>query len=487
MSQYQSCLEMLAKARKLTDPSNVSYARKIKEIDIIETDALEGFQPVEIRRRPHVDPLKKLPMEILSQICEIAVDVSDAETGPRGASHFAVVLGSVCHALRILVHQTPSLWQRVTFHESMFARKSAFWLDKLDGLSLYSVTLVWISQPEVEELAEMLEDNSPESWKCLRIECDSMDVAELCRELGHYLALSLHSFAIIDTESDFDGYSCSPGYLLTCMAPVPKTQTAGTYTRSISLRVSNIHALLVLFPYVTELQLELIQLAPSQYDFMHQILCAAPNLRSLIIDWCGYFNNELDVAPISPVPELESGDLLRHERLEILRLCKHGPEKTNPPVRLPKLQSLDLDGLSEKSVALIPSYLLETTPGASPLIRRMRLRYLHFADSRVLVKLALEGFTQTLESLEAASFPTDLSNYILYMISGPFGNLKDSIVCPRLQDLTFSRAGNLKLDSLVHIIRARLPSSNVSSSSSPTPIRTLVIDECTVIHDEALL
>ncbi|KAG9117699.1 hypothetical protein FRC07_007340, partial [Ceratobasidium sp. 392] len=96
MSQYKSCLEMLAEARQLTDPFDVFYARKTKEMDTIEADALGGFQSVEIRRRLHVDPLKKLPMEILTQICETAVDVSDVEAGPRGASHFAITLGSVC-------------------------------------------------------------------------------------------------------------------------------------------------------------------------------------------------------------------------------------------------------------------------------------------------------------------------------------------------------------------------------------------------------
>ncbi|KAG9103552.1 hypothetical protein FRC06_010037, partial [Ceratobasidium sp. 370] len=170
MSKHDRCIQMIGEARRRMSPSDASYARKTQEMDEMEAAARKGLQAAEAYRRNHVDPLKKLPLELLVDICRIVVDTMDAEAGLRGASHFAVILGSVCQSLRALVHRTPPLWQSVTFTKKRFARKSAFWLERLDGYPLYSVTLADLDRLAIPQVTATLASTCPESWRCLRIE-----------------------------------------------------------------------------------------------------------------------------------------------------------------------------------------------------------------------------------------------------------------------------------------------------------------------------
>jgi F-box/TPR repeat protein Pof3 len=485
MLKYDRCLHMLGEARRRMNPSDPSYPRKINEVAEMESAANEGLQAAETRRRSHVDPLKKLPLELLVEICKIAVESSDAETVPRGASHFAVVLGSVCRSLRAVIHQTPSLWQSVTLSEKRLARKSAFWLERLDGYPLYSVTLVDIGQQTRPQLLKILASTYPESWKSLRIEGNDSDAHPLFLAL-HACNLSLHSFSV-ECPPYTDGslplsHAFAPEEVLSDMAPVPETQNPGTYMRCLSLHVGYIDMRFITLPHVTHLEIGTNNMTSSQYGTLHHILHAAPGLRSLIFKPRNVFGGRLTYV-LEPVPELEGTEPLRAEQLKVLRIGTLGPREPNPVILFPKLEVLEVQRMPVLGSNILLDYLLGVPPEDRPPIREIRLH--HSTTTAARFKLILEAFTHTLESLDVANCGI-LDDDILESFSRPIKGTNDPLLCPRLRDINFSGTTDLTAGPLVRLIKARLPSSHVDNPDPPTPIRNLVIDSCPGVSAEAL-
>ncbi|KAG8705670.1 hypothetical protein FRC08_001522 [Ceratobasidium sp. 394] len=193
LSEREKCVKLLGEARRRMNSPDASITCQLDEMEV---DTYEDLQITEIYHRNHVNLLKKLPLELLVEVCTIAVDASDVEAGLRGASHFAVALGSVCRPLRALVHKTPSLWHCVTFTGKYFAQKSSFWLERLDGFPLFSVTLAWINLQAIPQVVETLVSTRPQLWKCLRLEGDNLDTPRLYNALRAF-GLRLHSLAIL--------------------------------------------------------------------------------------------------------------------------------------------------------------------------------------------------------------------------------------------------------------------------------------------------
>ncbi|KAG8688172.1 hypothetical protein FRC08_011588 [Ceratobasidium sp. 394] len=400
----------------------------------------------------------------------------DSEAGSRGASHFAVVLGSVCQSLRALVHRTPSLWQSVTFTKRQFARKSAFWLERLDGYPLYSVTLADIDWQAMPQIKTALTSTHPGSWRYLCIEGDSTNTNTLYKALQAF-PLSLHSLSVLCSLANSRQFNLEEA--LTYMAPVPETQEPGTYTRSISFHTGVVSANATTLPYITHLDLSTVSFVPFQHSILDQLLHAAPRLRSLIL------KPGTLVVPghrIPDIPELESPGSFCVEQLEVLRLATIGSTGTHT-FFFPKLQVLDLQHTNISNITTIFGYLLqEHSLHTRPPIREIRLN-LAFIDAPIF-KRVLETFSPTLESLEV-SYCGGLDDDFTECFSRPIPGT-DSLCCPRLRDLNFNGTGDLKAGPLVRLIKARLPSSNTNNPNPPTPIRNLIIDNCPSIDAEAL-
>ncbi|KAG8740467.1 hypothetical protein FRC10_004294 [Ceratobasidium sp. 414] len=480
MSKHDRCIQMIGEARRRMNPSDASHARKAQEMDEMEATARKGLEAAEAHRRNHVDPLKKLPLELLVEICRIAVGTSDAEAGLRGASHFAVVLGSVCQSLRALVHRTPPLWQSVTFTKKQFSRKSAFWLERLDGCPLYSVTLVDLDLSTILQATTTLASTSPGSWGCLRIEGENAD-GYIIYEALQAFPLSLHSLSVLCPLVDRQIVFHLKGALAS-MASVPETQKPGTYTRRISLCTGIVSINAAALPYITHLELSAAQLISSQYDILGQLLYAAPELRSLIIK-----PRDLLVGPaghtIPDIPELESPGSFRLEQLEVLRLAMIGPTKAHT-FSFPKLQVLDLQRILMYQATITFGYLLlGHSLHICPPIREIRLNLVPI--DALVFKRVLESFSPTLESLEV-SYCGGLDDDFMECFSQPIPGTEHPVCCPRLRDLNFNGIQDLKAGPLVRLIKARLPSSNANNPNPPTPIRNLVIDNCASVDAEAL-
>ncbi|KAG8691068.1 hypothetical protein FRC09_011740 [Ceratobasidium sp. 395] len=481
MSKHDRCIHMLGEARRRMNPVDTSYARKAQEMDEMETTAREGLQAAETYRRNHVDPLKKLPLELLVEICRIAVDASDTEAGPRGASYFAIVLGSVCQSLRALVHRTPPLWQNVVFTEKRFARKSAFWLERLDGYPLYSVALCRISRQTIPQVVNTLATTSPESWKSLRVEGGTVNDAQALYMALQAFPLSLYSFSVV-APLESQSYSFPLGATLTCISPVLDPHSQGCQPRSISLHTGSITVNTAALPYITHLEFNMSHIVPAQYNLIHQLLYAAPRLRSLIISSRG-LSIEAPCHPIPDVPELQGPGPFYVEQLEVLRIAAIGPT-ARCNFFFPKLQVLDLQHMSSASVSAVFDYLLqEYAPRTRPPIREIRLNQV--AISAPTFKKLLETFSPTLESLEV-SCCGGLDGDFMECLSRPIPGTDELVCCPRLCDINFNGTNDLKAGSLVRLIKARLPSVHANNPNPPTPIRNLMVDSCASIDSEAL-
>lgn len=474
---------MLGEARKRLKESDTSYGRRIDEVTEMESVAREGLQTLEARRRSAVDPLRKLPLELLVEICRIAVDDLDEEAAPRGASHFAVALGSVCQSLRSLVHRTPVLWQCVVFSERKLARKCAFWLERLSGHALYSLTLVDISQQSIPRLVQILAVTQPGSWRNLRIEGNSIDAYAIYSSLKS-LDFRVHSFSAEcppPTTSPSTQYPFDVEEIAGTLSPVPETQNPGTYVRRMALSVPAISTSSQLLPFVTHLELSMNTYISSRPDVLLPVLHVMPGLRTLILkqrNTYQFFSR--------PTDGLESFDapVLRLKHLEVLRTNIPGIVPGNLVLQLPKLEVLDLRNLGPADVRYLLSSIIAPSVEDRPPIREICLSRVFISPTDL--KLVLQTFTTTLESLEISKC-NELDSDILESLSRPINGAEGPLLCPRLRDIDFTGTSELKAGPLVRLIKARLLSTpDTGGTALPERIRHLTIDSCPGVDADAL-
>ncbi|KAF8606742.1 hypothetical protein BDV93DRAFT_325803 [Ceratobasidium sp. AG-I] len=479
LQKYDRCLKMLGEARKRLKESDTSYARRIDELTEMESEAREGLQTLETRRRSAVDPLQRLPLELLVEICRITVDELDDEAGPRGASHFAVVLGSVCQSLRSLVHGTPVLWQCVVLSEKKLGRKSAFWLERLSGQALHSVAVVDFTRQSIPRLIETLAVTRPDVWRNLHIEGGAIEAHTLYHALRS-LYFRVHSFSVkcppatalpIRTTYAFDVEEVAR-----VLSPVLETQKPGTYARRIALNVQAITTSYQPLPYVTHLELSMNLHASPQSEILVHTLHAMPGLRTLVFKPHNLFTHQ---HPRGTIPL--DVPLLRLEHLEVLRSSIIGTMRT---LQLPKLKTLDLQHWTPASVNILLYSIVECSPEERPAIREIRLNRLFIAAQDL--KLVLQTFTNTLESLEISK-SNQLDSSILESLSRPIDGADGPLLCPRLRDVNFTGTDELKAGPLVRLIKARLPPTpDTGGTALPERIRHITIDSCPGVEADAL-
>lgn len=482
LSKYDRCLKMLGEARKRLKESDTSYARRIDEVTEMESKAREGLITAETRRRATVDPLRKLPLELLVEICRIAVDELDNEAEPRGASHFAVVLSSVCQSLRALVHRTPVLWQCVVFSEKKLARKSAFWLERLSGQALHSVALVDISQQSIPRLVSALAATRPELWRNLRIEGNSIDTHSLYTALKP-LDFRVHSFSAECPPATAEPISRKHAFnveeIAGILSPVLETQKPGTYVRRIALNVQAITTSYQHLPHVTHLELSANSYTSPQSEILIYTLQAMPGLRVLILKPHNLF---VTMHPRGTVPPDVS--VLRLEQLEVMRVSVLGPSQARPALQLPKLETLDLQFIPSTNAQMLLNWLIGSSAEDRPAIREIRLNRLYITPS--ILKLFLQTFANALQSLEISSCglpDPDLFEFLSRPIDGADGTL----LFPRLRDIDFTGVAEVKAGPLVRLIKARLPPTpDTGGTALPERIRHLTIDSCPGVDADAL-
>ncbi|KAG9078792.1 hypothetical protein FS749_009144 [Ceratobasidium sp. UAMH 11750] len=221
------------------------------------------------------------------------------------------------------------------------------------------------------------------------------------------------------------------------------------------------------------------RLALYQYNTLYHSLHATPTLRSLTIRPHGLVLTH-PVQTLPEIPGLECQIAWGHTRLEVLWVHTIGPAQTKYMFTFPSLQIIDMQCLQAWAAVELFDSLLEFIPQGRAPIRQIRLGMI-----TVHPTLVLETFTDTLESLEISNCD-GLDDDIFESLSLPITGTEGSLLCPRLRDLNFSGIHNLKAGPLVRLIKVRLPSSNFSNPCPPTPIRNLVINDCTNIDVEAL-
>ncbi|CAE6494359.1 unnamed protein product [Rhizoctonia solani] len=451
MGKNDRCLQMVEAARKRLNPSDAGYPKRIEELAKIEQSAREA----EARRRAHVDPLRKLPLELLVDICRLVVQELDVEH-PRGASHFAITLGSVCQSLRELVHSTPWFWQSLTISERYFGRKSSFWLDRLDGQPLYSLSLVGLN-PTDSKLRPFLEATAPGSWKHLVIVGSSLHVRETY-DLVRHLDLRLHSLGIkTPPEGPMQSIQpYDPFEALSLISPPPNPQC----TRKLSLHIGTLSMSCATLPHITHLDLSFNKLISSQLEPLFYFLRTVPNLRSLIIRPANVFvNNQHPDLPA--LPDFKDLPVLRLENLEELRISTIGPLHSLTTLQFPKLQILDLQQLPVAKPAILLRYLIECDSSDKPPLRELRLSRVAMHPPLLLSLLTI--FCETLETLEVS-----------YCSALPIEALS-TLSFPRLRDVNFSGTDELRGSELVKLVK-----------NGQGMIRNVVIDACSNVNSEAL-
>ncbi|KAG8710760.1 hypothetical protein FRC11_004164 [Ceratobasidium sp. 423] len=380
----------------------------------------------------------------------------DAEH-PRGASHFAVTLGSVCRSLREMVHSTPWFWQCLTISERYFSRKSSFWLDRLDGQPLYSLSLVGIGLTDPVKLGTFLEATGPGSWRHLSIAGPGLH-AQGVFELVQSLGLRLYSLGI---KTPPDGgmqptRPYDPSDLLSLFAPSPVPQC----TRKLVLHIGTLSMSCATLPHITHLDLCFNKLISSQLEPLFYILRTAPGLRSLIIRPANVFvNNQHPDLP--PLPDFKDLPVLRLENLEELRISTIGPLQSLTTLQFPKLQVLDFQQLPVSKPAILLRYLTDCDPSDKPPLRELRLS--RVAMHAPLLLSLLTTFHETLEILEVSycsALPPDVFSTLSF---------------PKLRDVNFSGTDELRASELVKMVK-----------HGQGRIRNVVVDACPNVDAEAL-
>ncbi|CAE7204202.1 unnamed protein product [Rhizoctonia solani] len=428
MAKYDRCLQMVEAARKRLNASDPGYSKRIQELSTIEQSARQG----EARRRAHVDPLRKLPLELLVDICRLVVQEMDAEH-PRGASHFAVTLGSC-----------------LTISERYLGRKSSFWLERLDGQSLYSLSLVGVDSARIRPF---LEATGPGSWKHFSVEGSSVHVRAVCGYVRSW-DVQLRSLCIRTPPDGGRTEPLDPFDLLSVFAPLPDSR----YTRKLVLHVGTISMSCATLPHITHLDLSFNKLVSSQLEPLFYILRTVPNLQSLIIRPANVFVNNQH-PDLAPLPDFKDLPVLRLEHLEELRISTIGPLQSLTTLQFPKLKILDLQQLPVAKPAILLRYLTECAPSDRPPLRELRLS--RVAMHPPLLLDLLTTFRETLETLEVS--------YCSALSPDTFS----SLTFPSLLDVNFSGTDELRGSELVRLVKNG-------------KIRNMTIDGCPNVSVEAL-
>ncbi|CAE6539042.1 unnamed protein product [Rhizoctonia solani] len=452
MGKYDRCLQTVEAARKRLNPLDAGYSKRIEELAKVEHSAREA----EARRRAHVDPLRKLPLELLVEICRSVVQEMDMDY-PRGASHFAIVLGSVCKSLRELVHSTPCFWQSLTISERYFGRKSSFWLDRLDGQALYSLSLVGVGLVDMAKLKPFLDATRPGSWKHLSIEGSSLRTREVY-EFIRLLDLRLHSVHIqTPPENGMDPVRpYDPFELLPLFSPLPNPRCV----RKLALHVGMISMSCDALAHITHLDFSFNKLVSSQLEPLFYMLRTVPNLQSLIVRPANVFVNSQH-PDLAPLPDFGDTPVLRLEHLEELRISTIGPLQSLTILQFPKLRILDLQQLPVAKPAILLRYLTDCDPSDRPPLRELRLS--RVAMHPPLLLSLLTTFHETLETLEV-SYCSALSPDVF-----------STLTFPHLRDVNFSGTDELRGSELVRLVK-----------NGQGRIRNMVIDGCLNVDPEAL-
>ncbi|ELU42317.1 TPR_1 domain-containing protein [Rhizoctonia solani AG-1 IA] len=455
IGKHDRAVQMVEAARKRLNASDAGYQKRIEELAKVEQSAREA----EARRRAHVDPLRKLPLELLDDICRLVVRDMDLEH-PRGAAHFAITLGSVCKSLREMVYSVPWFWQSLSISGNQFGKKSAFWLERLDGQGLYSLSLVDIPPNMAPKLWKFIEATRPESWKHLTIiGMDAFGYTALDVIRNHNVQLHSLSFrpGLLPVHSTHPNVeTCDPDKIISLFSP--RSDPLGT--RKLALHVGTLSMSCDTLPHITHLDLSFNKLVSSQLEPLFYFLRTAPSLRSLIVRPANVFvNNQHPNLP--PLPDFKDIPVLRLENLEELRIATIGPLHSLTTLVFPKLQILDLQQLSAVKPAILLRYLTDCDPSDRPPLRELRLSRVAM-HSPLLLSL-LNTFHETLEFLEVSycsAFPPDLFSTLSF---------------PNLRDVNFSGADELRASHLVKMVK-----------NGKGMIRNIVVDACPCVDPEAL-
>ncbi|QRW20330.1 TPR-1 domain-containing protein [Rhizoctonia solani] len=392
IGKHDRAVQMVEAARKRLNASDAGYQKRIEELAKVEQSAREA----EARRRAHVDPLRKLPLELLDDICRLVVRDMDLEH-PRGAAHFAITLGSVCKSLREMVYSVPWFWQSLSISGNQFGKKSAFWLERLDGQGLYSLSLVDIPPNMAPKLWKFIEATRPESWKHLTIiGMDAFGYTALDVIRNHNVQLHSLSFrpGLLPVHSTHPNVeTCDPDKIISLFSP--RSDPLGT--RKLALHLAQSHR-------------------PPRKRVRQQ-----------------------PTSQFAPLPDFKDIPVLRLENLEELRIATIGPLHSLTTLVFPKLQILDLQQLSAVKPAILLRYLTDCDPSDRPPLRELRLSRVAM-HSPLLLSL-LNTFHETLEFLEVSycsAFPPDLFSTLSF---------------PNLRDVNFSGADELRASHLVKMVK----------------------------------
>ncbi|CCO35410.1 hypothetical protein BN14_09528 [Rhizoctonia solani AG-1 IB] len=448
---------MVEAARKRLNPSDAGYPKRIEELARIEQSAREA----EARRRAHVDPLRKLPLELLVDICRLVVQDTDLEH-PRGAAHFAVTLGSVCKSLREMVHSVPWFWQSLSISERHFTKKGAFWLDRLSGQGLYSLSLVDLSSGMAPKLWKFIEAARPDSWKHLSIigmDAFGYDILDAMR----HQHLRLHSLSFRPgTPPNYVNHSnvetCDPDKIIPLFSPLSVSDPSST--RKLTLHVGTMSMSCATLPHITHLDLSFNKLVSSQLEPLFYFLRTVPNLRSLIVRPANVLVNSQH-PDLPPLPDFKDLPVLRLENLEELRISTIGPLQSLTTLVFPKLQVLDLQQLTLAKPAIILRYLTECDPSDRPPLRVLRLCRVGMHPPLLLSFLTT--FNESLEALEVS-----------YCSALP-PNLFSMVVFPKLRDVNFSGTDEVRASELIKMVK-----------NGRGNIRNIIVDGCPGVDSETL-
>lgn len=436
--------------------------------------AIERVKPADTNRRAELTELRalaqkavqnstchfsKLPVEIATAVFDMVIEESNT---------VMLRLMSVCRAWRELVVDTPAFWGRLTITGNSRQKKIDTWLDRSRG----RLSLLHLSETfDLNARPNTFRAVPPTFWSNLRgLQLDHTRPSRTKKlPVGVTASLRIRILRVGDASHE-TGFDSNLEILDTStLEEFSFSTTVGKLPSNFTQSCKNVVRLHLKTPCL-------------KYAELCPVLESVCKLESLAIHRLIFIDNDLSLDCLEHLVHLRRLDIWGY----------HLQGRWSSLTRLPKLEALTIANGDDNAKA-----------GSEDRATSLTLKELRFSGFRLSQSNVVRLLEQcpSLSSLSIRGGDVVLrpgsGNPILDRLADT-----DNMVCPRLEHLEWCSSQTVKAGPVVRIIKARstaspdagTPSSaDDQPSQAPSfalddtlPLRTLILDDCTLMDPEAI-
>ncbi|KAH9937265.1 uncharacterized protein B0H18DRAFT_950178 [Fomitopsis serialis] len=467
--KYDNALYMIKLALERVSADD---SKRRAELEALQCQILQGVdEQRELTSRTSYH-FGQLPLELAADIFTSALTEDHARV---------VVLAQVCKNWRLIITNTPHLWNNLVLSKQSPVKKAKAWSTRSRGRIVH-LTLRESLKGTPWALDE-LQDLSLESLRTLRLA--DFPLGAVRQRLPNLTSDVLRTLDVLDVDNRTEA------------GPVTWLWTDPSMAvRSLSVyfAVFDWASLVTYFPRLEHFTFK-APLVDIPLSALSDFLRAHVGLRSLslgIMDFVYHRAPDREQPPVH-LPHLERLEIEYHDFAMSFMF---------PLLHLPTLRSLNIS----RGVHAIDTSLQHLiTSGAGKSLRELRISLCAVSAGRV-VDLLHEA--EALEVLELRYLGGNQANTILHALSEqpkspPRGHDTEiskgdgagtsTVLCPSLSYLDFSHCPDVKSGPLMALVKARLSSTDsdgqvdvAAASTQPAPIDTLIVDGCPSVEIDIL-